>query len=77
MTVTTVGYGDVTPNTSWERSYAIFAMAIGGVVFGLIIGSLSLVIRDNNPGDTARTHAMGQVSAFLYERCVVQQQFVV
>lgn len=44
--------------------------AIGGVVFGLIIGSLSLVIRDNNPGDTARTQAMGQVSAFLYDRHV-------
>ena len=35
-----------------------------------IIGSLSLVIRDNNPGDTARAKATGEVSAFLYDRHV-------
>ena len=32
------GYGDIAPQTGFERSYAVIAMAIGGVVFGLIIG---------------------------------------
>merc|ERR1719181_203213 len=38
-TMTTVGYGDFTPDSSYERLFAIFAMMVGATVFGYIIGS--------------------------------------
>ena len=36
-TITTVGYGDLTPTDLSERLYAIFAMIIGTGLFGYIV----------------------------------------
>eukprot|EP01043_Picozoa_sp_COSAG02_P106490 COSAG02_NODE_42493_length_384_cov_0.705263_1_plen_31_part_10 len=30
MTMTTVGYGDIVPNTGWETVIAILGMVVGG-----------------------------------------------
>ena len=35
-TITTVGYGDLTPKATGERAFAIFAMCIGTGLFGYI-----------------------------------------
>ena len=35
-----MGYGDVTPTTDAERQYAIFALIVGSLVFGLIVGEI-------------------------------------
>ncbi|GMH84089.1 hypothetical protein TL16_g09811 [Triparma laevis f. inornata] len=40
-TMTTVGYGDVTPATDGERIYASLIMIMGATVFGYIVGSVS------------------------------------
>ena len=37
-TVTTVGYGDITPTAPAERVYAIICMVVGTGVFGYVIG---------------------------------------
>ena len=43
-TLTTVGYGDRTATTEQEKIFSIFAQLIGGMVFGLLIGTLSKVM---------------------------------
>ena len=35
MTLTTIGYGDVTPKTDGERIYVILVMFLGGAVVSL------------------------------------------
>jgi len=40
-TMTTVGYGDITPSNDLERAYAVVVMIFGATVFGYIIGSIA------------------------------------
>ena len=43
-TMTTVGYGDLSPNTTIEQIFGIFIMVLGVLVFTFISGSLSSII---------------------------------
>lgn len=43
-TMTTVGYGDMSANTTYERFFCIVLMVIGVVCFTFISGSLSSVL---------------------------------
>ena len=43
-TMTTVGYGDISPNTTVEMVFGISIMVIGVLVFTFISGSLSSII---------------------------------
>ncbi|GMH86577.1 hypothetical protein TrST_g13891 [Triparma strigata] len=52
-TMTTVGYGDVTPATDGERIYASLIMIMGATVFGYIVGSVS-GLASNPHGAVAR-----------------------
>lgn len=38
MTVTTIGYGDVSPKTTGERIVAVICMFVGGAIYAYIIG---------------------------------------
>ncbi len=40
-TMTTVGYGDITPTNDLERLYSTVIMILGATVFGYIVGSVS------------------------------------
>ena len=68
MTMTTVGYGDISPSTTVELMCAIFAMLIGGFVFGLIVGNLSDMARRANPAKRMFDKKVGCMLAFLHER---------
>ena len=43
-TMTTVGYGDLSPNNTLEMMYGIFLMILGVIVFNFISGALSSII---------------------------------
>lgn len=43
-TVSTVGYGDILPNTVWERVYCIVLMLVGVSAFTFVSGALSSII---------------------------------
>jgi CRP-like cAMP-binding protein len=51
-TMTTVGYGDITPTNNAERIFAIGVMVIGATVFGYIIGSIAEVTSSNTDATT-------------------------
>ena len=52
-TMTTVGYGDILPQTDTERVYATLIMILGPTVFGYIVGSVGS-IASNPHGVTAK-----------------------
>src|SRR5690606_38409804 len=43
-TLTTVGYGDITPQTNFGRIYTMGVMLIGVATYGVIIGNFSRMI---------------------------------
>ena len=43
-TMTTVGYGDITPANDLERMYALFALLVGALVFGYLLSSVGSMI---------------------------------
>ena len=50
-TITTVGYGDLTPQATSERAYAIFSMCIGTGIFAYIISAMTNTLADYFKGD--------------------------
>jgi len=47
-TMTTVGYGDITPGSDGERGYAILAMVVGGSFYGYVVGSICAIVANND-----------------------------
>ena len=41
QTITTIGFGDITPESTFERIYAIFCMGLGVVIYSFSIGNFS------------------------------------
>jgi CRP-like cAMP-binding protein len=46
-TMTTVGYGDITPQNNTEMAYSVIIMILGGTVFGYIVGSIATLINSS------------------------------
>lgn len=65
MTMTTVGYGDILPATKLELLASIFAMIIGGFVFGMIVGNLAELSKRANAGELMRQEAVSKVQMIL------------
>merc|ERR1719313_216874 len=61
-TMTTVGYGDITPTNDLERIYAVVVMIFGATVFGYIIGSIAEL-------SSGREDALGQKLCLLRDFC--------
>lgn len=64
-TVTTVGYGDITPVTDLERAYAVLAMVVGGCFYAYVVGSVSSIITAGDINSSAYQERIGLVQAWL------------
>jgi CRP-like cAMP-binding protein len=49
MTLTTIGYGDLTPKTDEERGYIIVVMLLGGAVYAYAVGSVCSIVANMDP----------------------------
>ena len=63
--MTTVGYGDIVPQTALELGMAILGMVTGGFIFGMIVGSLAELSKRSNAAELMRTKYLERVTAFL------------
>eukprot|EP00949_MAST-11_sp_MAST-11-sp1_P004067 g4067.t1 len=64
-TITTVGYGDITPNTDAERVACIFGMIIGAGMYGYIIAQMSQIVGSMNLLSEARASKLLELNAFM------------
>ena len=79
-TLTTVGYGDITPGTNTERSFAIFVMLIGAIVYASIFGNVAVLIQSFDQMNALYKERVDKLKAFAqfhditpatYEKMVV------
>ena len=64
-TLTTIGYGDITPVTSTEMKIGMVSMALGGFLFGMLVGTLSSQITAGNIADQEYHRQMETIREFL------------
>ena len=71
-TMTTVGYGDITPQNSDEYIFASFMMIIGATVFGYVVGNVSRMMGSLNVGKKRKKDYLRKVKNYLRERKVTK-----
>ena len=64
-TITTVGYGDICPDSDSERVYAILAMVIGGAFYGYIIGNISSNVTATDANSRAYYEKMDLIHTYM------------
>lgn len=67
-TMTTVGYGDISPVATGERIFTIFAMMVGSAVFGYIIGNTTSIIASSAAESAKRDELFANLNSYLKER---------
>jgi hypothetical protein len=65
MTLTTIGYGDVTPHTEGELVFAIFAMALGASTYAYLVGDVCGEIGNGDPLGVQFRQKMDCVKSFM------------
>jgi len=70
MTITSIGYGDITPTRGGEYIFCVLCMFSGGVCWAYIIGSACGVISNMDPIRINFEHSMDQLNRMLKEQNV-------
>lgn len=53
-TVSTVGYGDVSPTTLWGRIAAVLLMVVGVSIIGLLTSTITTYFEPTNPHEVTK-----------------------
>ena len=64
-TITTVGYGDITPQTDAGRLFVFFAMIVGAGMYGYIIAAMGNIVADLSVVSSMRRKRMMELSLFM------------
>ncbi len=68
VTLTTVGYGDIVPNTNIETAYSMIVMIFGVGVYGYVIGNVANILSTRDPSKMAFQNNMDSLKAFVKYR---------
>jgi len=69
-TLTTVGYGDVTPDTADQMLYAMVVMVLGAGMYGYIIGNIANLLANADVLKAQHLSRLEVISSFLKNRHV-------
>jgi hypothetical protein len=67
-TMTTVGYGDITPNTNNEMLFVMFGMIVAWGVFAYSVGSIGTIVNKSNLMTAEFRTRMLHINQFLMKR---------
>jgi CRP-like cAMP-binding protein len=65
MTLTTVGYGDVSAQNHYEMIFSSFVMVAGAIFYALVLGSVTNAIQELSSGDQALLTKLKTVDKFI------------
>jgi hypothetical protein len=72
-TITTTGYGDVTPENDVERVVAMICMLLCALLFGYVIGSLATLVTKLNVSSGRRDMRMNEIRQYAEDRGLSQK----
>ena len=75
-TLTTVGYGDLTPQNDWERDYCMLAMLIGAMMFGYMVSTIGSMVATLDKEAAIKEDRMDAVKEWMASRNIQQKLFV-
>ena len=75
-TLTTVGYGDITPANNAERTYAFFAMLMGAMMFGYMMSTIGSMVTQMDREAALKEERMDTVKDWMLSRNVPHKLFV-
>lgn len=64
-TITTIGYGDITPKTNVQIAYTIMVQLIGAGFYGFLIGNMASLLANLDITRTRFREKMDQINAFI------------
>ena len=67
-TLTTIGYGDITPDTSAQTFYVILIELLGAGMYGLVIGNIANLIANIDVAKTQYKEKLDKINTFLKYR---------
>eukprot|EP00873_Tetraselmis_striata_P010258 jgi/Tetstr1/430522/TSEL_020321.t1 len=65
MTMSTIGYGDVTPQTDVERVYVTLGMVVGASIYAYMVGNVCSIIAGMNAGEEKFRMEMDSLNQFM------------
>ena len=65
VTVMTVGYGDITPTNNAERSYCLFLVLFGGMIFPYSVNTIGLIIQDIQKDQKKFEDTLDVINAYM------------
>ncbi|AFM12169.1 ion transporter [Turneriella parva] len=69
-TITTIGYGDITPSTNAQTIYTMFVQLTGAGMYGYIIGNLASMLANSDLARTQFRAKMEKIQTFMQYRDV-------
>ncbi len=72
-TLTTIGYGDITPDGNLQTVFVIFIELIGAGIYGLIIGNIANLVANIDVAKTQFKKKMETINTFLKYRDIPDQ----
>ncbi len=67
-TLTTIGYGDITPSNPAQFIYVIFIMLLGAAIYGFIIGNIANIIANIDVAKSQFREKIDNIDTFLKYR---------
>lgn len=67
-TITTIGYGDITPTTNWQTIYTMFVQLTGAGMYGYIIGNLASMLANSDIARAQFRAKMEKIQTFMHYR---------
>ena len=63
--MTTVGYGDIYPESNAERAVSIVAMCLGGAFYGFVVANVSSIVTQADSNKRAYVERMEMIHTYM------------